>query len=101
MLLLPLKIIVPLFEISMTVEILYNVDQIEYSFIDIASIKMHQHICASTLTLLVLSTLPRYNSVVDVTSLIKRYLVTITTIDVEKQQKLRNKRIQACHHPHK
>jgi len=53
MLLLPLNIIVLLFEIIMTVNISYNVGLglIEYSFIDIASIKTHQHICASMLTL--------------------------------------------------
>jgi len=44
MLLLPLNIIVLLIEIIMTVEILYNLGVIEYSFIDISSIKTHQHI---------------------------------------------------------
>jgi len=42
MLLLPLNIIVLLFEVIMTVEISYYVGLIEYSFIDIALIKMHQ-----------------------------------------------------------
>jgi len=52
MLLLPLNILVLLFETITTVEILYNAGLIKYLFIDIASIKTHQHICASMLTLL-------------------------------------------------
>jgi len=51
MFMLPLNIIVLLFEITLS----YNVGLIEYLFIEIASIKTHQHIglCASMLTLLV------------------------------------------------
>jgi len=79
MLLRPLNIIVLLFTIIMTVEISYNLGLIEFSFVDIATIKTHQNICATMLTLLVLCTLPCYNAVVSVTSLIKLHLVTITS----------------------
>jgi len=79
MLLLPLNILLFLFKIIITVKIWYNVSLIEYSFIDIALIKMHQHICDSYVNIARVihpSTLQlsgrRY--VTD-----KAYLVTITT----------------------